>query len=168
MSDFTIQDFFKLGIMKDIPPLLPNREGVVLNIGAGNKTIPHTIALDYPEWDADFDAIPYPDSSVTQIHAYHFLEHVKNPVAVLEDMQRVLIRGGHINIVVPYYTSNLNAQDLDHKHNFCEDTWAGLFRQHKYYDKNVIDWKLRVHANFIMAVNERNMCLYTQLEKYCD
>lgn len=169
MSNFTIQDFFKLGICRDIPELLPDRTHsleVVLNIGAGNKLIPGSTALDFPEWDADFDPIPYADESIAQIHAYHFLEHVEKPIMVLEEMQRVLVKGGHINIVVPYYSANINAQELDHKHSFCEDTWAALFRQHQYYDKNVVDWKLRVHANFMMAVHERNLCLYTQLEKY--
>lgn len=166
MKDFTIQDFFKLGICREIPQLLPDREdGIILNIGARNKMIPGSTPLDFPEWDADLDQIPYENESVSQIYAIHFLEHVKSPIMVLEDMQRVLMYGGHINIVVPYYNSNINAQELDHKHNFCEETWDALFRQHLYYDKNVVEWELRVHANFMMAMHERNMCLYTQLQK---
>ena len=166
METFTIQDFFRIGICRDIPELLPNRnDGISLNLGAGNKPIGNSIPLDYPKWDADLMAIPYDNCSVVQIHAIHFLEHVRDPVKVLHEMQRVLIYGGHANIVVPYYNSNLNAQELDHKHNFCEDTWAALFRQSMYYSKNNIKWEFEIHANFMMAVHERNMCLYTQLQK---
>lgn len=163
----TIQNFFELGMKRVIPSLLPeiNMTGFFrINLGAGNSVIGGTENVDYPEWDADKDRLPFEDESVSFIHAYHLLEHCKEPVKVLQECQRVLITGGVMQIVVPYYTSQMAAHDLDHKHVFCEETWKNLFDT-SYYDKNKIEWKFRIHANFIMGVVERNMCLMTQLQK---
>lgn len=160
------QLFFKYGMDRKISELIPDvsEDKIVLNLGSGNKIIPGAIPLDYPEWDADCDYIPYKDNSVSQIHAYHFFEHCKYPAKVLQDCQRVLISGGHINICVPYYSSQMAAHDLDHKHFFTEETWKTLFKN-PYYDKNKIEWKFRIGFNMICGIVERNMCLLTQLKR---
>lgn len=139
-------------------------QGLILNLGAGNKHIEGATPLDYPEWDADNNALPYVDESVDGIHAYHFLEHVEDPVWVLLECQRVLKVGGILNICVPYYTSQMAAHDLDHKHMFCEETWRVLF-DNPYYDKNKVEWKLEVRTNVIIGIVERNLALITQMEK---
>lgn len=152
---------------RHIPSLLPNidtRGLAMLNLGGGLADIEGCENVDYPEWDADKDQLQFEDESVSVIHAYHFLEHCKEPVKVLQECQRVLVKGGVLNIVVPYYTSQMAAHDLDHKHVFCEETWKNLFDT-RFYDKNKIEWKFRIHANFIMGVVERNLALLTQLQK---
>ena len=163
----TIQDLFQLGMKREIPSLLPDikvGDFAMLNLGGGLADIPGTVNVDYPNWDADKDQLPFESESVSVIHAYHFLEHCKEPVKVLQECQRVLIKGGTMNIVVPYYTSQMAAHDLDHKHSFCEETWSNLFDL-SYYDKNKINWEFRIHANFIMGIVERNIALFTQLQK---
>lgn len=163
------QDLFELAMDRPVPDLehycpdfpIPFTS---LNLGAGEKVIPGTAALDYPSWDADKDPIPWPNNSVDVIHAYHFLEHCSDPVAMLVECQRVLKPGGYMNICVPYYTSQMMAHDLDHKHPFCEDTWKILFKN-PYYNKNKIDWKFRIGFNLICGIVERNLCLLTQLIK---
>lgn len=163
---FSIQDMVKLGLKRDVNELLEHGPGMLeLNIGAGETTIAGAINVDHPEYDADNGRLPYPNASVSLIHAYHFLEHVKEPIKVLEDFERVLCLGGVINIVVPYYSSNLQAQDLTHVHAFSEETFPALLRQGKWYSKGAREWKLQVHANFIFGVAERNLCLFTQLVK---
>ena len=163
MMDFQL--LFKYAMDRSIPELIENFwHGTVLNLGAGNKFLPGTIPLDLPGWDADCDDIPYADNSVLQIHAYHFLEHCKHPVRVLQECQRVLIPGGIMNICVPYYSSAIASQDLDHKHFFTEETWKTLFKN-QYYDKNKIEWKFRIGFNMICGIVERNLCLLTQLIK---
>jgi ubiquinone/menaquinone biosynthesis C-methylase UbiE len=158
------QELFKLGMARDVPQLV-TVEGRALNIGAGNKQIAGAEPLDWPEWDADKEIIPFPDGTFATIYAFHFLEHVQSPVSLLLEMQRVLIAGGVINICVPYYNSQLMAQDLDHKHSrFCEQTWKLLFRN-QYYNKNRIEWRLEERFNLICGIVERNMCLLTQLVK---
>ena len=160
-----IQQLFRLGMDRIIKDPLPDNDySVILNLGAGNKHIDQAIPLDYPDWDADTDPIPMEDETVSMIHAYHFLEHCADPVHVLYECQRVLIPGGHINIVVPYYTSQMSAHDLDHKHVFCEETWKNTFNC-PYYNKRPIKWRLQVHLNLIIGIVERNICLMTQLQK---
>lgn len=179
MDKFSL--LFKLGMDRDIgTPLDPipllgvTQEGdllkehearrVHLNVGAGNKVIVGAIPLDYPEWDADKDPISYANESVDVITAYHFLEHCADPVKVLLEFQRVLKPGGYVNIVVPYYSAQMQTQDLDHKSAYCEETWRVLFAN-PYYNKNLVEWKFKIHFNLIAGMVERNLALFTQLVK---
>ena len=164
MDNFQI--FFYNAMNRHIPTLnfFYSALDIELNLGAGNKKILHATPLDYPDWNADTDHIPYTDGSVSQIHAYHFLEHCKHPVKVLQECQRVLNPGGHMNICVPYYSAAIASQDLDHKHFFTEETWKTLF-SNQYYNKNKIEWKFKIGFNMICGIVERNLCLLTQLEK---
>lgn len=158
--------FFRQAMDRELPEIRVNawHSDKTLNLGAGSKQIHNTISLDYPEWNADIHAIPYRDNSIGMILAYHFLEHCQHPVRVLQECQRVLAPGGHMNICVPYYTSQMQAHDLDHKHSFCEETWSNLFST-EYYDKNRIEWKFEIGFNLICGIVERNLCLLTQLIK---
>lgn len=158
-------DIFNMGMDRDLrePKIMPYA-GTVLNLGAGNKKIPRAIPLDLPDWDADTQPIPYEDGTVAGIWAFHFLEHCREPVAVLLECQRVLQNGGLMNIVVPHYAGGMAYQDLDHKHFFTEETWKTLF-QNPYYDKNRVTWEFEVRTNVIMGLVERNLALVTQLIK---
>jgi SAM-dependent methyltransferase len=160
----TFQEFFLLAMKREIPELI-DVEGPALNLGAGFSEIPRAISHSIETgWDADYQIIPYQDNSIATIHAYHFLEHLNNPVKVLLECQRVLRIGGVMNVCVPYYNSNLASQDLDHKKFFTEETWRTLFNSTG-YDKNKINWELRERFNVICGIVERNLCLLTQLEK---
>lgn len=163
----TIQDLFKIGMSRVIPNLYINddEDSVQINVGAGTyKTLHHATPIDYPEWDARKDFLPYKSGEVDVIHCYHFLEHFEGDVVVriLQDFQRVLKIGGYVNIVVPYYNSHLQAKCLDHKSMFNESTWDNLFNQYS-YDNGSGDWDLEVHTTFIMGVEEKNLALLTQL-----
>jgi predicted SAM-dependent methyltransferase len=100
---------FKLGMDRTILPLQPFLKGLILNVGAGNKQIPGAIPLDWPSWNADRDVIPYDSETVAGIHCYHFLEHCADPIRILAEFQRVLINGGMVNIVVPFYSSSMQS-----------------------------------------------------------
>ncbi len=161
----TLNEFFELGMKRELLEIVQPPQGeLALNVGCGKSIIKGAIGIDYPEWDADKQPLPYRDSSVGCIYAFHFLEHVREPVRVLQDFQRVLVKGGVVNIVVPYYSSQIMAQDLDHKSSFSEETWKTLFRN-QYYDKNEVEWKFEIGVNVIMGVVERNLSLLTQLIK---
>lgn len=159
----TIIDLFNLGMMRDYSDILPDKTGVILNLGPGNKHIDGAIELEYPSWDAECDEIPFDNNSVDQIHAYHFLEHIRNVPFLLNECNRVLKTGGHINIVVPYYKSSMQFQDLDHKTHYTENTWKVLFDTTYYSKGKVIGFD--VHFNMIMGDSEKNLCLITQLVK---
>lgn len=183
-----IQDLFKLGMKRDLPQLLDMPEGAVLNLGCGQSPIHGAINLDYPLWDAENYLIeigsgmknilltghnpfperdvmvPCPDGIIAGIHAYHFLEHVRDPRRMLREMQRVLAPGGVINIVVPHYSGSMAHHDLDHKNTYALDTWANTLGT-PYYTKDREGWKLRIHFNAMMAITERNTAILTQLVK---
>lgn len=159
----SVQDVFLLGMKRTVPALLPMPSpGLIVNVGAGYARIPGAEALDLPTYDADRDAFPYETGTVAGIHAYHFLEHLKNPVRFLQEAQRVLQPGGILQICVPYYNSQAMAQDLDHQHAFCEDTWKNLMAN-QYYNKNRVTWHFAIGFNMILGLVERNLCLITQL-----
>jgi ubiquinone/menaquinone biosynthesis C-methylase UbiE len=139
-----LKNIVALGLARDVNEFVDMPNGIILNVGAGNKLIANSIPLDWPLWDADKDIIPYEDNSISGVHCYHFLEHVSDPVKVLQEFQRVLCDGGVLNIVVPYYRSQMNYHDLDHKKSFCEETWRVLF-SNPYYNKNRIDWKFEIN-----------------------
>lgn len=162
-----LHELFKLGMDRDIA--YPYNIGsphehdrYILNLGAGTKQIPNAISMDLPDWDADCMPIPFEDETVIGIHAYHFLEHVDDPIAILKECERVLHVGGVMNIVVPYYRSQLAFQEITHKHYFTEDTWRSIF-DNPMYPKG--EWQFMVRTNVIMGVVERNLALVTQLVK---
>lgn len=140
--------------------------GHKINLGGGTKRMPEGVVnCGYDEdYDANLDDIPYGDNSVSTIYALHFLEHVHNVNRVLADCQRVLVRGGLMNIVVPYGTCHMAVQDLDHKHFFNEDSWRHTFAN-PYYNPVDGEWKFDIVYNLIMGVKGENLALVTQLRK---
>jgi len=48
--------------------------------------------------------IPFPDNSIEKIYTSHFLEHVKYPLFLLEEIYRVLKKGGTAEITVPHWS----------------------------------------------------------------
>jgi SAM-dependent methyltransferase len=161
-----LMEMLRLGADRPlIPPWQLDLDGLTLNLGAGNKLIRGSVALDLPKWDADLERIPYDDETVANIYALHFLEHVADPIVLLRECQRVLIVGGHLNIVVPYWNTELAHSDLDHKHFFSEETWDRIF-SNPYYDKDHDGWQFHVGTNVIAGIAERNKLLITQLIKY--
>lgn len=163
-----------LGLKRVVPAFRDAPEGNIrLNVGCGATVIGGTLGVDHPSnptpgilhWDADSgNPLPFDNKEVSEIHCYHFLEHCAHPVAVLQEFQRILRPGGVLNIVVPHYSSQLAIEDLDHKFQFCEDTWKTLFNT-KYYNKNQIQWHFTIGFNMLVGVVERNLCVFTQLIK---
>jgi len=159
----SLVSIFNLGMYRKHPEPLPDKTGLVLNLGPGEKHIDGSVPLEYPEWDAEYDSIPFADGTVDMIHCYHFLEHIQNTWMILDEIHRVLRHHGHINIVVPYYSSQLQAQDPDHKKAFTENTWRTIFDSTRY--KKDKSRPLKVYTNFIMGDCEKNLVLITQLVK---
>lgn len=90
----------------------------ILDIGCG-KVKRGTIGLDYiagPHVDivSDLDrGLPFSDESLDGIIMYHSLEHVVDPVHLLEECHRTLKTGGTLDIKVPHH-SNVSAYQVHH------------------------------------------------------
>ena len=79
-----------------------------LNIGGGNYPLAYFTNIDEdPGVKADLHVrvppLPYPDCSMEQIWACHFLEHLERPQAheLVQECWRVLEPGGGLGLVVP-------------------------------------------------------------------
>jgi predicted SAM-dependent methyltransferase len=48
--------------------------------------------------------LPFLDSSIDSIFTRHFLEHIHNPLFVIEEIYRVLKKGGIVEIIVPHWS----------------------------------------------------------------
>lgn len=155
------QNWFQIGMKRSIPNFIP-AFGVQLTVGGKEIT---DNKLYRPYWDALTQPLPQHSGDVGTIWCNHFLEHLpgKRAVEMLREFERVLSYGGIANIVVPYYTSQMQAHDPDHKSVWCEATWSNVFTNQYYGDYG--DWKLAVNACFIAGVVERNLALFTQLVK---
>lgn len=158
-------ELFELGTLRHTGNFsCAGRELLSLNLGPGNKIIRDTFALDYPEWDAENDPIPFDTASVGAIYALHFFEHLRDPRPCLRECARVLVTGGALNIVVPHAGGTAAFQDLDHKSFYVADTWKTLLDS-GWYGKDKQGFPFHINFNMVMGVTERNLMLVTQLIK---
>jgi len=101
-------------------------ELVVLNLGCGKTRIPGSIGVDTADIPGSVDVIhdlnetPYPFSNdfADEIHFYHVLEHLDDPVAKLEEIHRILKPNGILFMRVPHFSSNGAFTDITHKRPF--------------------------------------------------
>lgn len=170
----SILDNVRAGLDRSIADWRPMIGAPILNLGAGRKLIHKTIPLDATTgWIAPY--LPdYGDNEVNGIYAYHFLEHLdKNTIiALLRECERVLCRGGLMNIAVPWAKAQIAFQDLDHKSFWTERTFKTLFENEHYqgatnYDNpDIRPWRLQVRSIFLFGLIERNIMVFAQLEKF--
>lgn len=169
-----VWDHIDLALLRDRADWEWNPSGYRVQLGAGRKLIDEFANLDFPEWDAHDKTgirwrIPFDDGTVGQIVCQFTLDHLE-PWAVvrtLREAQRVLIPSGTMDIVVPHYSSQLANECIMHKSQFGVDTWRNIFSERQYdhlADGGTAEpWRLRVGANFMFGLTERNLVLVTQL-----
>ncbi len=161
------QTFFALGMKRYLPEIERRLNGFILDIGSsGRFKVPGSVSLGLPEWEWPRDRLPCRDGTASEIHCYHFLEHLSgaDAIAFLQEAQRALMDGGVLNYVMPYYSSSLQAQDLTHKSSWTEESFRNLFNNHAYRPHDA-PWTLRVGFQIIAGINERNLALIGQLIK---
>ena len=90
-------------LLDRLPP-----DAVILNLGSGTKRISSSVInvdfFPFKEVDvvADITRLPLRDGSVDGIINEGTLEHVRDRQASIEEMQRVLKKGGYLYVVVPF------------------------------------------------------------------
>lgn len=99
----------------------------ILNLGCGKTRIPDSIGMDivpiegYVDIVHDFNKLPYPlkAHSFDEIHMYHVLEHLQQPVKIMEELHRILKPGGVVFIRVPHFSSLAAFTDMTHVRPFA-------------------------------------------------
>jgi SAM-dependent methyltransferase len=115
-------------------------EKAIVNLGCGKTRIPGSIGVDrikienYVDVVHDLDVVPYPfnSSSVDEIHFYHVLEHLHDPVRKLEELFRILKPGGVLYMRVPHFSSMGAFTDLTHIRPFGYSSFD-CFESNNYY-----------------------------------
>ncbi|MCK9519725.1 MAG: class I SAM-dependent methyltransferase [Dehalococcoidia bacterium] len=106
-----------------------------LDIGCGGaKQVEASIGIDLahaPAADilADLDrGLPFADASIDCVFAVHVLEHVRDVVALMNDLHRVLKPGGSLHLMVPF-AQHVNAiADPTHVRFFHPQTFKHFCR----------------------------------------
>jgi len=112
----------KHDILAKVSPTTP----VAIELGCGNlKREPGSIGvdiLDSPVVDIVGDVLEvlshFPDQSVTAISSFHVFEHLPDVKAVLSEVQRVLVPGGRMVVVVPHFSNPFFYSDPTHRNFF--------------------------------------------------
>lgn len=111
---------------------ITNHQPIRLDIGCSYHKLPGWIGVDIERGTdtdvlGDLHSMPFKDSSVSEIHSRHTLEHVRDPLQCISEMYRVVKSGGTITIIVPHYSNNAYWSDVTHLRPF------GV-RAFEYYD----------------------------------
>jgi ubiquinone/menaquinone biosynthesis C-methylase UbiE len=102
---------------------------LVLELGCGDaKRVPEAIGIDSQNHDCVdivgdvFDVLRLvPSESVDVIYSFHFFEHIPDLEGLLDEVARVLKKGGKCEIVVPHFSSPYFYSDYTHR------TFFGLY-----------------------------------------
>ena len=99
----------------------------VLDIGCGKNKLPGATGMDrvaLPGVDVvhDIERVPwpFPENEFDVAHASHVLEHVREFLAVMEQIHRVLKPSGRLVVKVPYYRHETAFRDPTHYRFFTE------------------------------------------------
>jgi len=123
---------------------------VILNFGCGKTRIPNSTGVDrvkidnYVDVVHDLDVIPYPfqDNSVDEIHFYHILEHLHEPIRKLEEIYRILKPVGILYLRVPHFSSMGAFTDLTHIRPFGYSSFDCFEKDHYHHFYTKVSFKI--------------------------
>lgn len=116
-------------------PVIDYSQPVKLEIGSGpdeSRTSQGYIGIDILDrgqpiiWDIE-QGLPFPNSSISEIFCKHVLEHLEDPLGLLNEFHRVLNKDGFAHIIVPHI-DHPAAFEFTHTHFFREETFKYLAR----------------------------------------
>lgn len=96
-----------------------------IDLGGGDKPKAGFVNVDRSDvadvrLDLERDRLPWPDASVSEVHASHSLEHIRNLKHVLHEVVRVCEAGARFTVVAPYWLHSM-AMCYDHVHTLSEE-----------------------------------------------
>lgn len=109
----------------------------ILDLGCGKQKRPGSIGVDYSDRHSadvihNLNVFPYPfnDDEFDEIYLDNVLEHLDDPMRVMEEVHRICKPGGCVKVIVPYFRSVWAFIDPTHKHFFTVDSFAYFDPRH--------------------------------------
>jgi len=129
---------------KNILPHIAKRNKVVIELGCGNNPqIKNAITIDVIDLEhvdivADLNKglVFLPDNSVDEIYSFHFLEHVNDLSFFMNEIYRVLKKGGKKMGSVPHFSNPYFYSDYTHRSFFGLYSFS-YFSKEKYFKRGV-------------------------------
>jgi len=97
----------------------------ILEIGSGHTSRLGVVTLDFnqsvePDILHNLDKIPWPimDSHFDVVLMFSVIEHVENPLKVIEECYRILKPNGKIYLLTPHFSATASYTDLSHRWHF--------------------------------------------------
>ncbi|MFH2027616.1 MAG: methyltransferase domain-containing protein [Nanoarchaeota archaeon] len=111
-----------------------------LNFGCGKKIIKGWINVDIQKGKGidksfNFNKMPYPFKKdiFDYILLDNVLEHLEDPIKVLNELHRICKKDAIIKIIVPHYNCKGAYNDITHKHYFNETSFDNIVNSHNHY-----------------------------------
>ena len=115
-----------------------------LNLGCGARPMKDTIGIDSTNTkaadivhDLNKGLKMFKNGEVDNVYAYNFLEHIDNYIFLVEEVWRVLKKGGKFHVVVPFFTHADAFTDPTHKRFFTISSFMYFEEDadHNFYSK---------------------------------
>jgi SAM-dependent methyltransferase len=123
-----------------------------LNLGSGGKPLKDSFNIDInpkaPDlsaiWDLDIYPWPIKSNSVDEACMDQCLEHLIDHNRAMEEIYRILKKGGVARISVPHFTWQFAFQDPTHKHFFGYNTFGYYARDCGYFNFEFSSCKVKL------------------------
>lgn len=104
------------------------REGF---IGVDNKNLPGVDVCH------DLNSFPYPfrDDQIDEVWMDQVLEHLSEPVRVMEEIHRICRAGARVTVGVPYFRSHYAVIDPTHRNLFGAQWFAYFDPEHLFHER---------------------------------
>lgn len=149
-----------------------NEKSVILDLGCGNRKRPGSIGIDVNPRTAadvvhDLNVFPYPfaEDTFDVVYADNVIEHLAEPVRVMEELHRITKVNALVKVIVPYFRSLWAYIDPTHRHFFTVDSFTYYDPAHKnnqLYNYTMVQF----HIERVVINENINRGLITGLVKF--
>jgi SAM-dependent methyltransferase len=129
---------------------MKKQKKVIVNLGCGKTKIPDSIGVDlvpikgYVDKVHNLDTLPYPfkDNEVDELHMYHVLEHLHDPLSKMEELHRIMKPEGVIFMRVPHFSSMGGFTDITHIRPFGYVSFDIFEKDHYHHFYTKVEFKI--------------------------
>jgi ubiquinone/menaquinone biosynthesis C-methylase UbiE len=115
----------------------------ILDVGCGDAKVRGAVGIDcapLPGVDVVHDLTkfpwPFPDETFDKVYMLNIIEHLPDTISIMEEVHRLVKKGGTVHIEVVYWNHMHSISDPQHVRFFNEITWEFFTGKRKgYYTK---------------------------------